>query len=174
MTDDRRHDLAESLPALLRFARSLTRDPNAADDLVQDTVVRALERHHHFDETRSYRAWLLTLTHNLFVDGWRRTQVQKKARPALEVRVGAEVEPNQEHSTILQQTLRAFETLPADQRSVLHLVVVEGASYAEASTILNVPVGTIMSRLSRARAALRNPAPADTAGHLKLVSVRDD
>ena len=173
MTDDRPSDLAESLPAVLRFARSLTRAVNAADDLVQDTVVRALERRHQYDETRSYRAWLLTLTHNLFVDGWRRGQVRRKAQTRLES-VARSAEPNQEHAAILQQTLRAFDTLPSDQRAVLHLVVVEGASYAEAAAILDVPVGTVMSRLSRARLALRNPAPPASAGHLKLVSVRND
>lgn len=173
MTDDRRPDLAESLPAVLRFARSLTRDASAADDLVQDTVVRALERRHQYDETRSYRAWLMTLAHNLFVDGWRRGQVRRKAQPRLES-VSRSIEPNQEHAAILQQTLRAFDSLAADQRAVLHLVVVEGASYAEAAAILDIPVGTVMSRLSRARLALRNPVPSVSAGHLKLVSVRND
>lgn len=173
MTDDRRQTLAEALPALLRFARSLTRDPTAADDLVQDAIVRALERQHLFDHQRSYKAWLLTLTHNLFVDGWRRTRVRQRAQPELQARAVLESQPSQEHAAILRETLQAFDTLPNEQRAVLHLVVVEGAAYAEAAEILGVPVGTVMSRLSRARHALRNPAPAVTAGHLKLVSDRD-
>ena len=173
MTDQRRQILAENLPALLRFARSLTRDPSIADDLVQDTVVRALERQHQFDEQRSYRAWLLTLTHNLFVDGWRRTRVRQRAHPELEARAAIQSQPNQEHSAILRDTLRAFDTLPQEQRAVLHLVVVEGSSYAEAAGVLGIPVGTVMSRLSRARLALRDPKPTPAVGHLRLVSDRD-
>jgi len=173
MTDDRRQTLTENLPALLRFARSLTRDPSAADDLVQDAIVRALERQHLFDEQRSYKAWLLTLTHNLFVDGWRRTRARQKAQPELEARALIQSQPSQEHAVILKETLKAFDTLPQEQRAVLHLVVVEGSPYAEAAGILGVPVGTVMSRLSRARLALRNPRPATAAGHLRLVSDRD-
>jgi RNA polymerase sigma-70 factor (ECF subfamily) len=173
MTDARTQALIETLPAMLRFARSLTRDPSAADDLVQDVVVRALERHHRFDESRSYRAWLLALTHNLFIDGWRRGRVRDRAGAALAASAEAWAEPNQEHAVILGETLRAFEALPGDQRAVLHLVVVEGASYAEAAEILGAPIGTVMSRLSRARLALRTPVSSPSANHLKLVSDRD-
>lgn len=173
MTDRRHPSLTETLPVLLRFARSLTRDATAADDLVQDVVVRALERQDLFDEQRSYRTWLLTLTHNLFVDGWRRAQARTRSQPELEARSVAFTEPPQEQAAILKDTLRAFEILPPDQRAVLHLVVVEGASYAEAAEILDVPVGTIMSRLSRARERLRNPKPVPSTGHLRLVSDRD-
>lgn len=173
MTERRHQTLAEQLPVLLRFARSLTRDPTAADDLVQDVLVRALERQHLFDEQRSYRTWLLSLTHNLFVDGWRRAQARTRGQPELEARSAAFSQPAQEHAAILKDTLRAFEILPPDQRAVLHLVVVEGASYAVAAEILDVPVGTIMSRLSRARESLRNPKPVPATGHIRLVSDRD-
>lgn len=165
--------LADQLPALLRFARSLTRDAVAADDLVQDAVVRALERHDRFDPSRDYRAWLFTLTHNLFVDGWRRRRVHDGAVAALTPGRAAGAEPNQEHAVMLRQTLQAFDALPAEQRAVMHLVVVEGASYAEAADILGVAIGTIMSRLSRARQALREPAAAQSTGHLRLVIDRD-
>lgn len=165
--------LADHLPALLRFARSLTRDPVAADDLVQDAVVRALERHDRFDPGRDYRAWLFTLTHNLFVDGWRRRRVRDGA--IISIAQGREggVAPSQEQTVMLRQALQAFDALPAEQRAVMHLVVVEGASYAEAAEILGVAIGTIMSRLSRARQALREPAATQPTGHLRLVSDRD-
>jgi RNA polymerase sigma-70 factor (ECF subfamily) len=169
----RSRDLADHLPALLRFARSLTRDATAADDLVQDTVVRALERRARYDPGRSYRAWLLTLSHNLFIDGWRRGRVRDRVAITLAGSADGQAEPNQEHAVILGETLRAFDALPYDQRAVLHLVVVEGTSYAEAAQILNVPVGTVMSRLSRGRQALRAPVPSSSTAHLKLVSDRD-
>lgn len=165
--------LTDALPALLGFARSLTRDPTEAEDLVHDVVVRALERQHLYDHQRSYRSWLLTLTHNLFIDGWRRTRARQRVQPQIEASAAQEIQPNQEHAAILRDTLNAFSALPQDQRAVLHLVTVEGASYAEAAEILAVPVGTVMSRLNRARLALRKPKRPLVAGHLKLVSDRD-
>lgn len=164
--------LAEHLPAMLRFARSLTRDPVAADDLVQDAVLRAIERRDRFLPGRDYRAWLLTITHNLFIDGWRRDRSRRTT--ALDID-GPTFwsEPDQDHVVDLRATLRAFEHLPQDQRTVLHLVVVEGASYAEAADMLAIPVGTVMSRLSRARETLRRVTAAPSAPSLRLVSDRD-
>ena len=173
MSDDPHQALPEHLPALLRFARSLTRDVSAADDLVQDVVVRALERRHRFDGQRSYRSWLLALTHNLFVDGWRRARVRQNAQSELQSRATDGMEPSQEHATDLRAALRNFEALPVDQRAVMHLVVVGGASYAETADILGIPVGTVMSRLSRARETLRRAPETPGAPHLKLVSNRD-
>lgn len=173
MSCDRNQILAEHLPTLLRFARSLTRDVSAADDLVQDVVVRALERHHHFDEQRSYSSWLLTLTHNLFVDGWRRSRLRQHAQTALETNATFRMQPTQEHTADLKSALRKFERLPIDQRAVMHLVVIDGASYAETADILGVPVGTVMSRLSRARETMRRENEAPLGSHLKLVSDRD-
>lgn len=165
--------LADQLPALLRFARSLTRDAGAADDLVQDAVVRALERHDRFDPSRDYRAWLFTLTHNLFVDGWRRRRVHDVAMTAMGQGRDSGIAPSQEQTVMLRQALQSFDALPAEQRAVMHLVVVEGASYAEAAEILGVAIGTIMSRLSRARQTLREPVGSQPTGHLRLVSDRD-
>jgi len=165
--------LADNLPALLRFAQSLTRDASAAEDLVQDTIVRALERHDRFDASRNYRTWLFALTHNLFVDGLRRRRVQDSAVSSMILAREAEAEPNQEHAAMLRETLKAFEALPLEQRAVLHLVVIEGGSYSEVAEILGTPIGTVMSRLSRARQSLRSPATPKAAGHLKLVSNHD-
>ena len=173
MNRDRTDDLTASLPALLRFARSLTRDPTAADDLVQDAVVRALERDGRFDSNRSYQSWLLALTHNLFIDGWRRQRVRDRHRVEVADAAFDRVEPSQEQSAMLNEVLRAFEALSTEQRAVMHLVVIEGASYAEAADILDVPVGTVMSRLSRARQGLRAPPQPVSKAHVRLVSDRD-
>ena len=173
MKSDRTHDLTANLPAMLRFARSLTRDPVAADDLVQDAVVRALERGERFDRERSYQAWLLTLTHNLFIDGWRRQRVRDRHRAETAGFAFDRIEPSQEQAAILNETLRAFEGLSTEQRAVMHLVVIEGVSYAEAADILEVPVGTVMSRLSRARQELRAPPRTVSKAHVRLVSDRD-
>ncbi len=172
MTARSQTSLSEHLPAMLRFARSLTRDATAADDLVQDAVIRAIERRDRFMPDRDYRSWLLTITHNLFIDGWRREQVRRAAQAELQERP-AWAEPTQEHAVDLQSTLRAFEDLPAEQRAVMHLVVMEGASYLEAAAVLDIPVGTVMSRLSRARETLRRATTPPSTGHLRLVSDRD-
>lgn len=173
MKGDWTNDLTANLPAMLRFARSLTRDPVAADDLVQDAVVRALEHDHRFDMDRNYQAWLLTVTHNLFVDGWRRQRVRDRHRLETAGVAFDRIEPSQEQAAILNETLRAFEGLPTEQRAVMHLVVIEGLSYAEAADVLDVPAGTVMSRLSRARQALRAPPRSVSNPSVRLVSDRD-
>ena len=173
MNRDRTDDLTASLPALLRFARSLTPAPTAAHHLVQDAVVRALERDVRFDTNRSYQSWLLALTHNLFIDGWRRQRVWDRHRVEVADAAFDRVEPSQEQSAMLNEVLRAFEALSTEQRAVMHLVVIEGASYAEAADILNVPVGTVMSRLSRARQGLKVPPQPVSKAHVRLVSDRD-
>jgi RNA polymerase sigma-70 factor (ECF subfamily) len=171
MRSERATDLTDSLPALLRFARSLTRDAAAADDLVQDVMVRALERGSRFDGERSYQSWLLTMTHNLFIDGWRRQQVRDRHR--VESVTLDRTEPSQEHAAILAETLRAFEGLSGEQRAIMHLVVIEGVSYADAANILGVAVGTVMSRLSRARQDLRSSTSSAPKTYVRLVSDRD-
>ncbi len=173
MNPARAQALTEHLPAMLRFARSLTRDPHAADDLVQDVVVRALERDDRFDPGRSYLSWLLAVTHNLFVDGWRRGRRRDAATPGLAATASPWMEAGQETAVILRETLQSFEALPPDQRAVLHLVVVEGLSYGEAAEVLGVPTGTVMSRLSRGRSALRNPPVGRVTPPLRLVSDRN-
>lgn len=174
MTDRFAAALTDSLPAMLRFARALTRDAAAADDLVQDAVVRAIERRDRYDPGRDLSAWLLTVVHNLFVDGWRR---EKRGQVMKDSFGGpSQAAPAQEHAAALGQALRAFQALPDDQRAVMHLVVVEGLSYGETASLLNIPAGTVMSRLSRARRALREPrvqAARPFAPHLSLVSDRD-
>ena len=154
-----------------RYARSLVGEENA-DDLVHEALLRAYERHATFRSGGNLQHWLLAIVHNCFVNGWRRSQVERAGIASLSM-LSVGYEPaNQEHSAELQRLAHDFGELPADQREVLHLVVGEGLSYQVAASILDVPVGTVMSRLSRARAQLRR----ETAGKrpdLKLVRGTD-
>jgi RNA polymerase sigma-70 factor, ECF subfamily len=147
------------LPALDRYARSLTRDPVAAEDLVQDTLAAALARRERYDPRRPLRQWLFAIMHNRFVDDRRREQVARSsiAGPVLPPELAG-----QELAAELTLVAAAVERLPLEQREALHLVVVEGMSYAEAAATLAVPIGTVMSRLARARARLREE-PRDVA-----------
>lgn len=154
-------DVEASLPALRAYARALTRDHVAADDLVQDTLVRAYERAATYRAEMPLKPWLLTILHRLFVDRQRRLSAESRgaghAAPIVpELAQGG----GQEHAVHLREVAAHFAALPDEQRSVLHLVAVEGLTYHEASLALDTPIGTIMSRLSRARAALRKAGAA--------------
>jgi RNA polymerase sigma-70 factor, ECF subfamily len=143
------------IPRLRRYARALTRDSNRADDLVQDTLVRGLAKAHLWQPGTDIRAWLFTIMHNQYVNNVRRAQ-----------REGAIVDVDQVASTLvatadptvsrqLSELDRALGQLSKGQREVVLLVGLEGMSYDEAAKILRVPIGTIRSRLGRAREALR-------------------
>jgi RNA polymerase sigma-70 factor, ECF subfamily len=181
-------DVIGQLGPLRRYARALTRDDTQADDLVHDALVRAYERRSTFRLGGNLRAWLFSILHNTFVDG-RRRHVAEAARNAEMTRaVDNVVIPPQESSVRLDQIRKAFETLPEDQRAVLHLVAIEGLSYQEAAETLGIPIGTLMSRLGRARAALRAfedgrlparpslpaPAPSPVRPNLRVVGGKHD
>ena len=144
------------IPALRRYAFALIRDDATADDLVQDCLERAVSRWHLRRSDGDIRAWLFTILHNLFVSQ-RRQALRRGPHRALEDLEGETGIPSaQEHAIIHRDMLRALALLPEDQQSVLVLVGVEDLSYAEAASIMGVPVGTVMSRLSRARNRLRS------------------
>jgi len=138
-----------------RYARSLTRDEQAADDVVQDALLKALEKRHLFRPDGSRRGWLLAIVHNIFVSTRRREEARARRDTRFARMLTDHLDPDQEHAATLQQVARAFAALPEHYRAILHLVAVEGQSYQEAAAILDIPIGTVMSRLSRARAALR-------------------
>ena len=152
MTDDMMGLVEPLIPALRRYARSLLRDVVAADDLVQDCLERVIGRWHQHRPDGNTRTWVFTILHNLAIN--RLTQASRRgqhmtiddasdavlARPA-----------SQEDRLRHRDLLRGLQALPEDQRSVLLLVSVEDLSYAEAARVLDVPIGTVMSRLSRAR-----------------------
>jgi RNA polymerase sigma factor (sigma-70 family) len=142
------------IPDLRRYARSLTGDTWAADDLVQDTLERACRRWQLWSAGSDLRAWLFTLMHNLFVDGARRAMRQAGHRvDVAEVAADLAAPASRTEDTLDLQ--RCLLRLPADQREVLLLVALQDLRYEDVARITGVPLGTVMSRLSRARSRLR-------------------
>lgn len=145
--------LAGEIPRLRRFARVLTKHADAADDLVQETLLRAIAAREQFTVGTNLRAWLFTILRHA-----RAAAVRRDARSpflSAETMPEAAVSGGQEERQAMRDLAIAFGRLPAIQREALWLVVVEGLDYAEAARILAVPPGTLRSRLSRAREALR-------------------
>lgn len=167
------HDIERELPRLRGYARALTRDPAAADDLVQDALLRAYERASTYRSDRSLRAWLLSILHNLFIDQKRRegSELRRNAKIS-QLNEGLVSQGGQEQAVYLRELSLRFDALPEEHRAVISLISVQGLSYQEAATTLGVPVGTVMSRLHRARAALREPA-AGEAAKLHIVGGKD-
>ena len=143
------------IPALRRYARALVRNRANADDLVQDCLERAVTRWHQRRDG-NVRAWLFAILHNVAVD-----QFRKSAARGRHVAIDETSESDlgeaatQERRLMYQDVLNKLARLPGEQRAVLLLVAVEDLSYADAAKVLNVPVGTVMSRLSRARERLQ-------------------
>jgi RNA polymerase sigma-70 factor (ECF subfamily) len=155
MNDPKRMDVIGLLSPLRRYARSLTRDETQAEDLVQDTLVRAYERHGSFRSGGNLRGWLLSMLHNTFIDGRRRYMAEARRLEQAAALAETAAPPAQESQIRFQQVQAAFLQLPLEQRAALHLVAIEGLPYQEAADALGIPVGTLMSRLGRARATLR-------------------
>lgn len=161
--------IVEFIPRLRRYARALAGDWSAADDLVQDTLERAWSKFHLFRRGTDLRAWLFTVMHNVYVNQLR------AARPAVELDEDLPelVRPSREADGLVVRDLdRAILRLPVDQREVLLLVALEDMSYDEAARTLQIPIGTVMSRLARAREKLRlmmNGAPLASEAQLKIV-----
>jgi RNA polymerase sigma-70 factor, ECF subfamily len=145
-----RQGIEVAIPALRRYARALTRDAEAADDLVQDTLVRALRSEHLF-HGGDIRNWLYTILTNL-----NRNRLRSLARrPPLTV-IGDNDAPDMAGPEAGSRDIeRALASLVEDQRSALLLVVLEGLTYREVAEVQGVPIGTVMSRLARARAQIR-------------------
>jgi|SRR5271166_3585507 len=135
------------LAALLRVARRLASEPTSAEDLVQETMLLAWRGFHGFEPGTNVRAWLFRILFNAFYGEGRRAQ-----RAAAHALAPTVVEAKAQEAVEIAEALRA---LPIEQRSVLLLCLVEGFTCQEAAGILNVPIGTVMSRLSRARQELR-------------------
>jgi RNA polymerase sigma-70 factor (ECF subfamily) len=154
---DFRSEIIAEVPHLRRFARALTGDAALADDLVQDCVERALRKQHLFDETRSLRTWLFTILRNLFISGLRRNGRAGVSKSVDDIQAGEDaVRPEQESRLALSDIVTALDRLPSAHREVLLLVALDDMSYREIAEVTGVPVGTVMSRLSRARLSLRS------------------
>lgn len=143
------------VPNLRRYARALTRDAEQADDLVQDCLERALSRRHLWKEDGNTRAWLFTMMHNIHANDTRRVASRPGTVP-LEDGDGRHAGPPSQMARVAGLELgKALDSLPADQRRIILLVALEGMSYGEVAETLGLPAGTVMSRLSRGRARLR-------------------
>ena len=171
-----RFNVVGQLGSLRRYARSLTRNEAEAEDLVQDTLVRAYERRGSFRDGGNLKGWLLSILHNGFIDSKRSSQAEVRRENTLAVIVETSLQPPQEHSIRLTEVRDAFFSLPEEQRAALHLVAIESLSYEEAAATLGIPIGTLMSRIGRARATLRSleAEPPGKAAHLKIVGGRDE
>ena len=170
-------DLVAAIPRLRRYARVLTGDATRADDLVQETLARGWEKRRLWAAGTDLRAWLFTIMHNVFVN-----QRAVNMRDAQNVSLDGDGEsgaawqlpvraPQQAHVE-LAEVLREVTRLPREQREVLVLAAVEEMRYEEIAAVLSIPVGTVMSRLSRAREKLRRAVSeprADAPAPLKIV-----
>lgn len=157
------------VPRLRRYARALTGDPTRADDLVQDTLERALTRGHLWRRDSDLRAWLFTIMHNQFVNQVRASDALRDAADVADLMLTDRGEPGD--VAVLMDLDAALARLPAEQREVLLLIGLEELSYQEAATVLGVPIGTVMSRLSRGRERLRRmmAGEVETGRTLKVV-----
>jgi RNA polymerase sigma factor (sigma-70 family) len=163
-------EMESCIPALRRYARSLLRDHEEVDDLVHDCLVCALDRLHTRRENGELRPWLFAILHNLFISHVRRNGRRPRAVSIDDVdedRLGTRAGRDDHVQT--RDLMRVVDGLPEEQRSVLLLVSVEDLSYAEVAGILGIPIGTVMSRLSRARERLRQSVDGETYPALRRV-----
>lgn len=146
--------LIAEIPHLRRYARALLRDIDAADDLVQLSLERAMIKLHLWQSDRKLRAWLFSIMRNLHID-----MIRHRAISGIQVSLDLVAEPSQparqEDVVFTKSVLAAIDQMPPEHRDVLILIGVSELSYADAAEVLSIPVGTLMSRLSRARDRLR-------------------
>lgn len=154
--DTIRSQMVALLPRLRRFALSLTGNPADADDLVQDTVERALRNLHQWQDGTRLDSWMFRIAQNLRIDAARAGKVRAVARhdPDAAENVAVDGARDAEARLTFADTARALAELPDEQRAVVALVLIDGMSYREAADVLNVPIGTVTIRLARARIAL--------------------
>jgi RNA polymerase sigma-70 factor (ECF subfamily) len=152
--------LEAEIPALRRYARAILRDPDRADDLVQDCLERAIAKRSYWRRPGNLRAWLFTIMHNLHAN-----QARSLARRPVSLPLDQVAEQgssaNQIESVAVSEVLTALEQLDENQREVLVLVAVEQLRYREVAEVLGLPLGTVMSRLGRARERLRQAMNGD-------------
>jgi len=161
------HRLIErEIPRLRRYARALTRSADRADDLVQETLLRAIAKAHLWQTGTDIRAWLFTIMHNQYVNMVRRAMRDEATVDIEQMTSSLAATTDPTASRQLHELDRALARLRPEQREVILLVGLEGVSYEAAAQILSVPVGTVRSRLSRGRDALRQlmelPAPSQS------------
>jgi RNA polymerase sigma-70 factor, ECF subfamily len=148
-------EVESHVPRLRRYARALTGDPARADDLVQDTLERGWSKFHLWRRGSDLRAWLFTIMHNVFVNQLRQGAFNHAGVPLDDDAHQVPVRATQEDALELRDLQAALGRLPAEYREVVLLVGLENMRYEEAARALGVPIGTVMSRLSRGREQLR-------------------
>lgn len=155
--------VTDHIPDLRRYALALTRSGQEAEDLVQEALARAYDGRRSFRIGSALKPWLMSILHNAHIDRLRARQVRRRHEAAVEAAYDF-APAAQEDAVHLSEVRRAFLHLPQEQREALHLVGVEGLTYPEAAQVLGIPEGTVLSRVSRARQALREreraPAPS--------------
>lgn len=154
--------IAQQIPRLRRYARVLCGSAARADDLVQDTLERGWSRRHLWRNGSDLRAWLFTVMHNLYVNRNRRREHES-------IDIEPLCPPTQERQIEMRDLDRALAQLSAEQREILLLVAVEEMRYADVASVLSLPIGTVMSRLSRAREQLRSLMNGDAVPPLRRV-----
>ena len=159
------------IPRLRRYARALTRSGDRADDLVQEVLIRAISKAHLWQTGTDIRAWLFTIMHNQYVNMVRHAMREEATIDIEQMSSSLVATTDPTASSQLRELERALTCLPDEQREIILLVGLEGMSYEAAAQVLSVPVGTVRSRLSRGREALRRlldmpekADPANTAG----------
>jgi RNA polymerase sigma-70 factor, ECF subfamily len=163
-------ELPALLPRLWRFALRLAGDRHDAEDLVQRACVRALERRQQLQPGTATLSWLFSIVHSVWLNEVRALQIRSRGSiqwsEELADTVADPVAANPESYALHQQIIAAVEKLPYAQRAVMLLVAVEGLSYREAASVLEVPIGTVMSRLARARLTIGESfgVPSDQTG----------
>jgi RNA polymerase sigma-70 factor (ECF subfamily) len=160
--------IATHIPQLRRYARALTGDHTAADDLVQDTLERAWRRIGLLRLGSNLRAWLFTIMHNLYINQLKASS-RKKGSSAEQEALVLSVRPKEEERLELRDLSKALRRLSEEQRQVVLLVGLEQMSYEEVAKVLRIPVGTVMSRLSRGREQLRTMMDGGSTNQLKVV-----
>jgi len=158
--DELKWSIAREIPHLRRYARSLLHDVEAADDLVQDCLERALRKRHLWSRRGSLRSWLFRILYTQFLNGRPRRRRERMEDGGEATEIAQSVPAAQEAHLEARDVVDAVARLPDDQRAVILLVALEGMSYDEAAGVLGIPIGTLRSRLWRGREALRQAAPA--------------
>jgi len=159
-------DLIELIPRLRRYARALVGDRAASDDLVQDTLERAWSKLHLYRRGTDLRAWLFTVMHNVHVN---RVRAMRPTDPIEDDMPELAQRATQDDALVVRDLDRAISTLPVAQREVLLLVALEDLSYEETARVLGIPIGTVMSRLARAREKLRDLMQGKGGTKLQIV-----
>ncbi len=150
--------IAREIPRLRRYALSLVNEPETADDLVQDTLERAIRKRSQWRRHGSIRSWLYRILYNVFANRCA-ANARHNGNVGLDDAPQLSSRPTQEDRVHCRDIAEAMQRLPQDQRAAIALTAIEGLSYDEAAEVLDIPIGTLRSRLSRGREALRIMCP---------------